>query len=160
MRRISRDSECSSALAWSNGKACEFSVSWSQDQLYVMAEHAFLAKLGNEEITERRYVPGRDNRKQIKELERAIDDLAQSIALAASSVVVASLTGAMERHAANLEALMGEPFVPGRWEVAGTGQTYAGKWSTMRGWTERGPFLREAGFRLFVWGRPKAKGET
>lgn len=146
---------CSS---WSNGKACEFSVSWSQDHLYAMAEHAFLAKLGNEEIMERQYVPGRDNRKQIKELERAIDNLAQSIALAASPAVVSSLTGTMERHAANLEALMGEPFVPGRWEVTSTGQTYAEKWSTMRGWKEQGPFLREAGFRLFVWGHPKAKG--
>ncbi|MGP3686197.1 recombinase family protein [Streptomyces sp. IBSNAI002] len=147
---------CSS---WSNGKACEFSVSWPQDHLYAMAEHAFLAKLGDEEIMERQYVPGRDNRKQIKELERAIDNLAQSIALAASPAVVSSLTGTMERHAANLEALMGEPFVPGRWQVAGTGQTYAEKWSTMRGWKERGSFLREAGFRLFVWGHPKAQGD-
>ncbi|MEU6760808.1 hypothetical protein ABZ936_31405, partial [Streptomyces sp. NPDC046685] len=55
-------------------------------------------------------------------------------------------------------SLMGEPFVPGRWEVTSTGQTYAEKWSTLRGWKEQGPFLREAGFRLFVWGHPKAKG--
>lgn len=146
---------CSS---WSNGKACEFSVSWPQDELYATAEQAFLAKLGDEEIMEREYVPGRDNRKQIKELERAIDNLSQSIALAASPVVVASLTGAMERHATNLEELMNQPFVPGRWEVVGTGRTYAQKWCGMAGWKEQGPFLREAGFRLFVWGCPKAKG--
>ncbi|WP_404959973.1 recombinase family protein [Streptomyces sp. 147326] len=146
---------CSS---WSNGRACEFSVSWPQDQLYAMAEHAFLAKLGEEEIMERQYVPGRDNRKQIKELERAIDNLSQSIALAASPAVISSLTGTMERHAANLEALTAEPFVPGRWEVTSTGQTYAEKWSKMTGWKEQGPFLREAGFRLFVWGHPKEKG--
>ncbi|WP_158071221.1 recombinase family protein [Streptomyces sp. CB00455] len=146
---------CSS---WSNGKACDLSVSWSQDQVYAAAEHAFLVKLGGEEITERQYVPGRDNRKHIKEPERAIDNLSQSIALAASPVVVASLTGTMERHAANLEELMAEPFVPGRWEVTGTGQTYAEKWSGMTGWKEQGPFLRQAGFRLFIWGRPGAKG--
>ncbi|MFE5968414.1 recombinase family protein [Streptomyces sp. NPDC056463] len=146
---------CSS---WSNGKACEFSVSWPQDQLYVMAERAFLAKSGHVEITERQYVPGRDFRKQIKELERAIDNLAQSIALAASPAVVSSLTRTMERHAARLEVLMGEPFVPGRWEVTGTGRTYAERWSAMRAWEEKGPFLREAGFRLFVWGHPRATG--
>ncbi|WP_411102106.1 recombinase family protein [Streptomyces sp. cmx-4-9] len=146
---------CSS---WSNGRACEFSVSWPQEQLYAMAEQAFLAALGDKEIMERRYVPGRDNRKQIKELERAIDNLSQSIALAASPIVLSSLTGTMERHAAHLDELMAQPFVPGRWEITGTGRTYAQKWSAMAGWKEQGPFLREAGFRLFVWGRPKAKG--
>ncbi|WP_328963268.1 recombinase family protein [Streptomyces virginiae] len=146
---------CSS---WSNGKACDFSVSWSQDQVYAAAEHAFLVKLGGEEITERHYVPGRDNRKQIKELERAIDNLSQSITLAASPVVVASLTRAMEAHASNLEELMAEPFVPGRWEATGTGQTYAEKWSAMTGRKEQGSFLRQAGMRLFIWGRPGAKG--
>ncbi|MFZ3548590.1 recombinase family protein [Streptomyces sp. 4.24] len=138
---------CSS---WSNGKACDFSVSWPQDQVYATAERAVLGKLGGEEITERQYVPGRDNRKQIKELERAIGNLSQSIALAASPVVVASLTGTMERHAANLEELMPEPFVPGRWEVVGTGQTYAERWSAMNGWKEQGPFLLQDGFRLFI----------
>lgn len=123
-----------------------------------MVEHAFLAKSGDEEIVERQYVPGRDNRKRVEELERAIDNLSQSIALAASPVAVSSLTSTLERHAANLEELMVEPFVPGRWQVVGTGQTYAEKCSTMRGWSERGPFLREAGFRLFVWGRRKARG--
>ncbi|MFD7917394.1 recombinase family protein [Streptomyces sp. NPDC059752] len=113
---------CSS---WSNGKACEFSVSWPQDQLYAMVEHAFLAKSGDEEIVERQYVPGRDNRKRIEELERAIGNLSQSIALAASPVALSSLTSTLERHAANLEELMAEPFVPGRWQVVGTGQTYA-----------------------------------
>ncbi|WP_328621407.1 recombinase family protein [Streptomyces sp. NBC_00354] len=147
---------CSS---WSNGKACDFSVSWSQNQVYATAEHVFLVKLGGEEITERQYVPGRDSRKKVKELERAIDNLSQSIALAASPAVVASLTGTMERHAANLEELMAEPFVPGRWEVTGTGQTYAEKWSAMTGWKEQGPFLRKAGFRLFICGRPGAKGQ-
>nr|WP_275432034.1 MULTISPECIES: recombinase family protein [unclassified Streptomyces] len=144
---------CSS---WSNGKACDFSVSWPQDQVYAAAERAVLGKLGGEEITQRQYVPGRDNRKQIKELERAIGNLSQSIALAASPVVVASLTGAMERHAANLEELMAEPFVPGRWEVVGTGQTYAERWSEMNGWKEQGPFLRQAGIRLFIRSRPRA----
>ncbi|MFD9303104.1 recombinase family protein [Streptomyces sp. NPDC060048] len=146
---------CSS---WSNGRACDFSVSWPQDRVYATAEHAFLVKLGGEEITERQYIPGRDSRKQIKELERAIDNLSQSVALASSPAVVASLTGAMERHAANLAELVAQPFVPGRWEVTGTGRTYAEKWSAMTGWKERGPFLRQAGFRLFIWGRPGTKG--
>ncbi|MFE2640014.1 recombinase family protein [Streptomyces scopuliridis] len=143
---------CSS---WSNGKACDFSTSWPQDEVYATAEYAFLSKLGGDEITERRYVPGKDNRKKIKELEYAIDNLAQSIALASSPAVVASITGTMERHAANLEALREEPFVPGRWEVTGTGQTYAAKWSAMAEWKERGEFLRTTGFRIFVWRNPK-----
>lgn len=145
---------CSS---WANGQACPFSASWVQDHLYAIAEHAFLTRLGNEEIKERMYVPGKDNRNQIKELEHAIDNLTQSIALASSPVVITSLTATMERHAANLEGLRTEPFVPGRWEVTGTGQTYAEKWAGMNGWKERGPFLRKAGFRLFVFGHPKDK---
>jgi DNA invertase Pin-like site-specific DNA recombinase len=143
---------CSS---WSNGQACEFSVSWNQEQLYAIAEHAFLSRLGSEEITERKYIPGKDNRSQIKELEHAIDNLAQSIALASSGAVISSLTATMERHAVNLEALKADPFIPGRWEEKGTGQTYAEKWSTMRDWKDKGTFLRNAGFRLFVFGHPK-----
>uniref|UniRef100_A0AAU2JQK8 Uncharacterized protein n=1 Tax=Streptomyces sp. NBC_00049 TaxID=2903617 RepID=A0AAU2JQK8_9ACTN len=72
--------------------------------------------------------------------------------------MVASLTGTMERHAAHRAELMLEPFVPGRWEVTGTGRTYADQWSAMAGWKERGPFLRTAGFRLFVWLRPGEQG--
>ncbi|MER6256628.1 hypothetical protein ABT224_35290 [Streptomyces sp. NPDC001584] len=68
------------------------------------------------------------------------------------------MTGTLEMHAANLEELMAQPFVPGRWEVTSTGRTYAEKWSTMRGWKERGPFLREAGFRLFVRGHLQTRG--
>ncbi|MFI6417762.1 recombinase family protein [Streptomyces sp. NPDC050842] len=145
---------CSS---WSNGEACAFSVSWPQAQVYATVERTFLARMGDREITERRYIPGRGNRKRIKELERAIDNLSQSVALAASPAVIASLTGAMERHAATLEELFAERCTPGRWEVTGTGRTYAEQWSALRGWKERGSFLREAGFRLFVWGDPAKK---
>ncbi|MFJ9773850.1 recombinase family protein [Kitasatospora sp. NPDC101157] len=147
---------CSS---WSNGTPCPFSVSWPQSFLYSVAEHGFLTTVGGEEITERIYVPGKDNRRQIKELEGAIENLSNSIALATSPVVIETVTKTMERHAATLETLRAEPFVPGRWEVRGTGQTYAAKWARMDGWKERGPFLRQAGFRIFVWGHPKKKDQ-
>ncbi|MFJ3706866.1 recombinase family protein [Streptomyces sp. NPDC090053] len=143
---------CSS---WSNGTACPFSVSWPQEELYEAAEKAFLSKLGEQEIVERTYVPGKDNRQQIKELEAAMDNLSQAIAQATSAVAVTTLTGTMERHAANLEELKAEPYVRGRWEERSVGQTYRQKWSAMATWKERGPFLRKAGFRIFPVGSPK-----
>ncbi|MFD7536437.1 recombinase family protein [Streptomyces sp. NPDC059819] len=143
---------CSS---WSNGTACPFSVSWPQEELYEAAEQAFLSKLGEQEIVERTYIPGKDNRQQIKELEAAMENLSQAIAQATSAIAITALTGTMERHAANLEELKAEPFVPGRWEERRIGQTYQQRWAAMATWKERGPFLRKAGFRLFPVGSPK-----
>ncbi|MFD5187317.1 recombinase family protein [Streptomyces sp. NPDC058357] len=144
---------CSS---WSNGMACAYSVSWPQDDLYLLAEKSFLGRLGDEFITTRTYIPGKDNRGQIKELEAAMDNLSQAVAQASSAAAVTALTATMERHAANLEKLNAEPFVPGRWEETSTGQTYFQKWGQMPEWKERGPFLRKAGFRMFPVGSPKA----
>ncbi|MFD5651343.1 hypothetical protein [Streptomyces sp. NPDC127039] len=45
---------------------------------------------------------------------------------------------------------------PGRWEETSTGQTYRAKWEQKAEWKERGPFLREAGFQIFLVGSPKA----
>ncbi|MEU6376866.1 recombinase family protein [Streptomyces sp. NPDC046909] len=142
--------------SWSNGEACKFSTSWPQQEIYEAVEETFLSKLGDQHITERTYVPGKDNRAQIKELEAAMENLSQAIAQASSAAAVTALTATMERHASNLEALNEEPFIPGRWEEKSTGQTYRQKWQQMGEWKERGPFLRKAGFRLFLVGSPKA----
>ncbi|MFJ7492194.1 recombinase family protein [Streptomyces sp. NPDC097727] len=143
---------CSS---WSNGKACQFSKSWEQSVLYQQAESAFLDKLGDQEIKDRFYIPGKDNRGQIKELNSAMDNLAQAIGQATSPAAITALTNTLDRHSKNLAKLEEEPFVPGHWEEKGTGQTYRQKWDSMDGWNERGPFLRKAGFRLFPVGSPK-----
>ncbi|MFJ4519501.1 recombinase family protein [Streptomyces sp. NPDC088810] len=141
--------------SWSNGDACQFSTSWPQVEIYQAVEESFLSKLGAEYITERSYVPGKDNRQQIKELEAAMENLSQAIAQASSAAAVTALTATLERHATNLATLQEEPFVPGRWEETSTGQTYRAKWQQMADWKERGPFLRKAGFRIFLVGSPK-----
>ena len=79
---------CSS---WSNGEACEFSQSWPQELLYAECESAFLAKLGDTEVTERTYVPGKDNRGQIEELKAAIENLSQEIGQATSPAAITAL---------------------------------------------------------------------
>ncbi|MEV2251341.1 recombinase family protein [Streptomyces sp. NPDC050147] len=143
---------CSS---WSNGAACPFSVSWTQQFLYEQSESAFLSKLGDEEVMERSYVPGRDNRQQIAELTAAIDNLSQAIGQATSATAVTALTNTLDRHSENLAKLQEEPFVPGHWEERGTGQTYRQRWARFRDWSEKGPFLRKSGFRLYPIGTPK-----
>ncbi|MFF4898430.1 hypothetical protein [Streptomyces sp. NPDC001068] len=118
-------------------------------------EESFLSRAGDQCITEHSYVPGKDNRARIKELEAAMENLSQAIAQASSSVAVTALTATLERHATNLATLGEEPFVPGRWEETSTGRTYREEWEQMAEWTERGPFLRRAGFRIFLVGSPK-----
>lgn len=145
---------CSS---WSLGEACEFSVSWNQEVLYREVESAFLNKLGGFEVTERTYVPGKDNRAQIEELKAAIENLSQAVGQATSPAAITALTNTLDRHSENLTELEKEPFVPGCWEEKGTGLTYRQKWDSMPNWKERGPFLRKSGFRFFPVGLPKGE---
>lgn len=132
------------------GGECPLRRSWPRGDLLGIAEDAFLRRVGGEEVSERLYIPGVDNRAKIAELEAAIDNLAQSVAQAASPVVVDALTRTMERHAATLEDLKAEPVVPGRFEETGTGQDFAEKWHEMTDWSSRGPFLLRSGFRIFT----------
>ncbi|MGC9539512.1 recombinase family protein [Streptomyces sp. UG1] len=140
----------------SSGEDCPFKSSyWPRDPTLRMAERVFLDKLGAEEVMERRYIPGADNRQRITELETAIHNLAQSVAQTSSEEVRAALVSTMEQHAARAEELRQEPVVPPRWDEVGTGQTFADRWASMDSWGERGPFLRNLGMRCYLLGLPK-----
>ncbi len=145
---------------FATGQECPFKASWPREGTLDMVEKAFMLKLGEEEVKERRYIPGSDNRARIAELEAAIGNLAQAVAEAQSPAVVAALTRTMDAHAATLAKLREEPVTPPRWEEVGTGRTFAQWWAEAGTWAVRGPFLRQAGFRIFLLGHPEGYHEA
>ncbi|MDO0938665.1 recombinase family protein [Streptomyces sp. DG2A-72] len=144
----------------SSGMECPFKAYWPREETLAMVEKVFLGKLGAEEVQQRRYIPGSDNRQRLAELETAINHLAQSVAQTSSAAVRAALVATMEQYAANAEELRKEPVIPPHWEEVGTGKTFSEHWAALDGWTERGPFLRQLGMRIYLLGHPKGYHEA
>lgn len=146
--------------AVNTGGGCPFRYSWPREETFEMIERAFLNKIGAEEVMEHRYMPGVDYSNKIAELEQAIENLAEEVAQAPVRVVRAALIATMERHAASVEELRKRPAIPSRWEMTGTGKTFAELWSDLDGWEQRGPFLRASGIRVFLFGNPRGYHEA
>jgi site-specific DNA recombinase len=135
---------------------CPYRVSWDREYLKESLESYFLESVGDLEIMNRAFIPGRDRTAEITELEGAIENLAQAIAAAESSIAVTALTSAMERHAKNLETLRALPVVPSSWSEVGTGVTYREKWNAQDDWNAKAELLRRGGFKLVCGGTPAA----
>ncbi|MFE0138609.1 recombinase family protein [Streptomyces sp. NPDC059037] len=140
------------------GEACGYQASWPKDLLLQELESGFLHRIGDKEVMARTWVPGIDNRKQIKELKLAHENLMAAIKAASNPVVLTSLTESMEENQDLLTKLEAEPYKPGHWAEHGTGETYRQKWERMPSWDDRGPFLHRSGFRLISVGLKEMDG--
>lgn len=137
------------------GPICPYVTSWPRVLLRTILEESFLSEVGQLEIVERKFSPGVNNKARIKEIEAAIKSLASSIAQTSKPDTIAALTGIMDQHSETLEKLRSQKTVPPRWEETATGETY-GEWWEHSNWDARGELLREAGFYLYVAGKPSA----
>jgi site-specific DNA recombinase len=135
---------------------CEHRVSWDRQFLKDSLESYFLETVGDLEIMNRAFIPGRDRTSEVTELQGAVDNLTQAIASAESATAVTALTQSLERHARNLETLKAMPVVPSSWQETGTGITYREKWESQPDWDAKGELLRKGGFTLYCAGTPAA----
>ena len=135
---------------------CEYVTSWPRELLQSYLEDIFISELGELEVIKKRYIPGKDNTSEIKELKDAIGNLTQAIAASKSSAAVASLSEALEKHSENLEALEKEPVVPARWEEVRTGITYREQWEQDEDWHRRTKLLHDIGIRMYCGGIAQA----
>ncbi|MGW2484987.1 recombinase family protein [Streptomyces sp. NPDC001571] len=137
-------------------KRCRYRVSWPVEMIRGIVEDDFLMHLGDHEITTKRFMPGKDNREEIQSLEKAIANLSATLgAFEPNSIAWTQTVETMKRHESNLTALKEEPVVEDRWEITGTGETYAQWWTRETDWYKRGALLRSAGIRVYLGGSPK-----
>lgn len=140
---------CSARFA---DQMCPHRISWDREFLKEALESYFLETVGDLEIMNRSFIPGRDLTSEIVELEGAIANLTQAIASAESPIAVTALTSSMERHAKNLETLKAVPVLPSSWQEVGTGVTYRQKWEAQADWDGRAELLRKGGFKMYCSG--------
>ncbi|MER7847002.1 recombinase family protein [Kitasatospora sp. NPDC096077] len=123
-----------------------FPAEYVERVVYVLV----MDKVGHLEIMDRTYIPGVDHAEQIKTLRDGIERLTWAIAAATSKAQVEAITATMGQHSETLAKLEAEPVIPGRWEEAGTGQTFIEWFAANLDPTARGDFLRNLGVRIMI----------
>ncbi|WP_030687900.1 recombinase family protein [Streptomyces sp. NRRL B-1347] len=141
---------------FSTYKRCRYRVSWPVDIAHEFLTEEFMVQLGDKEMTTKEFIPGKDNRTEIKNLRTAIGNLAATLGqFEPGSIAHTQTVETMKRHEANLKTLEAEPVVEAAWKVSGTGETYGEWWSRETDWYARGDMLRKAGIRVYLGGSPK-----
>lgn len=127
--------------------------SWTDEYVKGWVEDAFLMELAEEEISIKKFKPGKNREPEIKQLEEAIDHLAGNLAnLPPEGRAAQGVISKISEHEAKLDELKAEPMIPSTFERIGTGQTYGGRWEKTPDWKERGNWLLRIGIRFVFSG--------
>ncbi|MFD5554385.1 recombinase family protein [Streptomyces sp. NPDC127068] len=138
-------------------KKCRFRIGWPIEFVRTSVEASYMDLLGDQEITTKEFVPGKDNRPQIAQLTQAISNLSATLgSFEPGSVAWTQTVETMKRHEENLKKLEADPVVDAYWEVTGTGETYRDWWNREQDWYKRGELLRNSGIRIYFGGSPKS----
>lgn len=128
---------------------CEHITGWPRPFIEAHIDARIDNAIGDLEVVEMRYVPGRDKTSQIAELRLAIANQTRALSFVSGDAALEAISATLNEYSAELAQLEVEPVVPPTWEVVPTGQTYGELWTSFGDdWEAKGRFLRTAGVKF------------
>ncbi|MFJ4817828.1 recombinase family protein [Streptomyces sp. NPDC088801] len=117
------------------------------DELEEWMELLFLQRWFHEPVTERVWVPGSDNTRELEEVRKRIDRLRRDSVAGLWDDDQEGFRGLMASLMGRRDELAAEPVIEGHWSEVSTGQTYGELWPTLDAEGQRKQLIR-SGFRV------------
>lgn len=96
--------------------------------VYWMLDKIFTAEVGDEMVRERVYVPAESHETEMKEAQRAVDEITPLLGVITSETMRKQLTSQILALDSRIKTLESMPVRESHWEYRATGETYAQAW--------------------------------
>lgn len=98
--------------------------------IYKLLQKVFLAEVGDERVRERVYVPAESHETEMKEAQRAVDEITPLLGVITSETMRKQLTAQLLALDSRIKALESKPVRESHWEYLETGGTYTQAWES------------------------------
>ncbi|MGP2441772.1 recombinase family protein [Streptomyces sp. JW3] len=126
---------------------CKGSVRAEEVEEFMEIE--FLQRYGRDPVTERTWVPGTDNTRELEEVRKRIDRLRRDSVAGLWDDDQEGFRGLMASLMSRRDALAAEPVVEGHWSEKDTGITYGELWPTLDLEGQRKQLIK-SGYRIMI----------
>jgi DNA invertase Pin-like site-specific DNA recombinase len=98
--------------------------------IYKLLQKVFLSEVGDEKVRERVYVPAESHETELKEAQRAVDEITPLLGAITSETMKKQLTTQLLALDSRIKALESKPVRESHFEYQATGGTYAQAWES------------------------------
>ncbi len=122
--------------------------------IYKLLETVFLSEVGNEKVRERVHVPAESHETELKEAQRAVDEITPLLGVITSETMRKQLTTQLLAIDSRIKSLESIPVRESHWEYLETGGTYAQAWESANDLAVRRDLLIKSGITVHAF-KPK-----